>query len=754
MFAWGKTLMANYLCRLARASLRHRRWVIMGWLVLLVLLGFGAANLKSPQNNSLTIPGVESQQAANLLKERFPAIAPGGAQGLVVFEAPSGSSLDAPAAKAAIESSVSALGSLAGVAGVTDPYATNKIAPNGALALSTVTYTAPPSALTSVQRTALQAAPAPARTAGLTVVIGGSAASPPNSTGSTEVIGVLIGAVVLAITFGSLVAAGLPLLTAIIGVVVGLTGLFTVSHWVQLSSTAPILALMLGLAVGIDYALFIISRYRHELIRGAQPEEAVGLAAGTAGSAVVFAGLTVLIALAGLAVVGIPFLTVMGLAAAGTVAVAVLIALTLLPALLGVAGHKVIGARIPGVRRRPDYDDSVDEAGAGVGVRWARFVTGHRAAILAVAVLLLAVIAVPMLSMRTALPDNSTAKPGSGPRLAYDLIAKDFGPGYNGPLTVVVTGTAGQTQAGATAVADQLRTLPDVTAVSPPRLNPAQDTAVISAVPASAPTAPRTTTLVNDIRSLAPALGKTNNVNLYVTGTTATNIDVSAKLSAALPVYLVVVIGLALVLLLLVFRSVLVPLKATLGFLLTIGATFGAMVAVFQWGWLANLLGVSQTGPIISFMPILMIAILFGLAMDYEVFLVSGMREAFAHGAEPSPAVIGGFRHGARVVTAAAVIMTSVFSGFILGSDVTVKSLGFALAFGVLIDAFVVRMTIVPAVMSLLGRAAWWIPAWLDRALPDVDVEGRSLLDQASLLDRAADNTTNDRLRAAETSRP
>jgi putative drug exporter of the RND superfamily len=466
-------------------------------------------------------------------------------------------------------------------------------------------------------------------------------------------------------------------------------------------------------------------------MRGTAPEEAAGIAGATAGSAVVFAGLTVVIALAGLSVVGIPFLTVMGLAAAGTVAAAVLIALTLLPALLSTSGRLVIGARIPGVRRRPDYDDTAAGARTGMGERWAGFVTRHRMPALGAAVALLAVIAVPLLSLSTGLPDSSTAKPGSGARVAYDLIAKNFGPGYNGPLTVVVTGAPGRTQTGANAVADRLRTLPDIASVSTPRLNPAHDTAVISAVPAGAPSAPSTTTLVNNIRSLAPGLGAADNVHLYITGTTALNIDVSNQLNSALPVYLVVVIGLSLLLLLLVFRSILVPIKAALGFLLTIGATFGAMVAVFQWGWLAGIVGVSQTGPIISFLPIIMIAILFGLSMDYEVFLVAGMRESFVHGAGPTQAVIGGFHRGARVVTAAAIIMISVFAGFILGGDATIKSVGFALAFGVLVDAFVVRMTIVPAVTSLLGRAAWWLPTWLHRALPNVDIEGRSLLDQA-----------------------
>jgi RND superfamily putative drug exporter len=372
------------------------------------------------------------------------------------------------------------------------------------------------------------------------------------------VIGVLVGAVVLAITFGSLVAAGLPLLTAIIGVGLGLAALLTVSHWVQLSSTAPVLALMLGLAVGIDYALFIISRHRHELMRGVEPEEAAGIAGGTAGSAVVFAGLTVLIALAGLSVVGIPFITVMGLAAAGTIAAAVLIALTLLPALLGFAGHKVIGTRIPGVRR-PDYDDSAPGAKAGFGERWARMVTRRRGPILMAGIALLAVLATPVLGMESALPDNSTAAPGSGPRVAYDLITKDFGAGYNGPLTIVITGDATHNQSGVTAAVGRLRTMPDIASVGAPLVNPAQDAAVISAVPRSAPAAPDTTALVKSIRSLAPSLEQSDGVRVYVTGTTALNIDVSNKLTSALPLYLVVVIGLALLLLLLVFRSRLHP---------------------------------------------------------------------------------------------------------------------------------------------------------------------------------------------------
>jgi RND superfamily putative drug exporter len=722
--------MATFLYRLSRGSFRRRRWVLPAWLLLLVLLGAGAATLKTPSSDSFTIPGVQAQQASDLLTAKFPALSANGAQGLIVFEAPKAGTVTSAPGRAAVESSLGALKKLPGVTSVTDPYQTGEVAPNGSLALAYVNYKAQPSQITTVQQNALRAAPAPARDAGMTVVIGGTAITATSAFPSTEVFGVLVGAVVLAITFGSLVAAGLPLLTAIIGVGVGLAGLLTLSHWIQLSSTAPVLVLMLGLAVGIDYALFIISRYRHELMRGVEPEEAAGIAGGTAGSAVVFAGLTVLIALAGLSVVGIPFITVMGLAAAGTIAAAVLVALTLLPALLGFAGRKVIGARIPGVRRRPDYDDSAANVGAGLGERWAGMVTRRRVPVLVAGVALLAVIAIPVLGMKSALPDNSSAAPGSGPRVVYDLIAKDFGAGYNGPLTIVITGDAARTRSGAAAVAGRLRTMPDVASVGAPLVNPARDAAVISAVPRSAPAAPETTALVNSIRSLAPSLEQSDGVRVYVTGATALNIDVSNKLASALPVYLVVVVGLALLLLLLVFRSVLIPVKAALGILLTLGATFGALVAVFQWGWLARLFGVSQAGPIGSYLPIILIAILFGLSMDYEVFLVSGMRESHAHGDEPTAAAVGGFRRGARVVTAAAIIMTSVFSGFIFGDNAAIKSVGFSLAFGVLVDAFVVRMTIVPAVMSLLGGSAWWLPRWLARILPNVDIEGQSLLER------------------------
>jgi RND superfamily putative drug exporter len=366
-----------------------------------------------------------------------------------------------------------------------------------------------------------------------------------------------------------------------------------------------------------------------------------------------------------------------------------------------------------------------------MGERWAKFVTRRRVPVLIVTLLGLGAIALPATQLRLGLPDDGMAATTTTQRKAYDLISKGFGPGLNGPLTVVVSGSnRTETTAAATHTAATIKALPDVTAVTPAVLSPDGTTALLNVIPSSAPTDQKTTDLVKVIRAHKQNLYDETGARVAVTGQTALNIDVSDKIGGALLPYLAIIVGLAIVLLMIVFRSVLVPLKATLGFLLSTAATFGAVVAVFQWGWLSNLLGVSETGPIMSLLPVLLVGILFGLAMDYQVFLVTRMREDFTHGAGAQEAVVTGVSHGARVVSAAAVIMISVFGGFILSDDVLVKSIGFALAFGVLIDAFVIRMTIVPAVMSLLGNAAWWLPRWLGRILPRVDVEGEALAEK------------------------
>jgi RND superfamily putative drug exporter len=701
---------ATVLYRLARYSFRRRMLVTAIWAAMLLALGLGAMTLSGQLTNSVSIPGTESQRAIDQLRERFPEAGAGGATARVVIQAPPGRPLTDPAGHDTVGRLVAALNTVPKSAGVADPFTVNAVSPDGRVALVQVTYRVEASEITDADRQALTATAAIARDAGLGVEFGGDAMQGTPSTGATEGLGVAVAALVLAITFGSLVAAGLPLLTAAIGVGVGMAGLFTVSGFTALNSNTPILALMLGLAVGIDYALFIVSRYRHELAEGHEPEQAAARAGGTAGSAVVFAGLTVIIALAGLTVVGVPFLGQMGIAAAATVAVAVLIALTLLPALLSFAGRTVRARR---ARRK---------AHAPHGERWARFVARHRGAVLIFAVAGLLVLAIPTLSMRLGLPDDSTAPPGSTQRKAYDIVSSSFGPGANGPLIVVVPLT---TPHAAAEVSEEILRSTDVVTVNPPRINRANDTALLTVIPKSGPGSEETAGLVREIRSHSSRL------DIAVTGQTALQIDVSAKLARAMLPYLGMIVGLAFLLLMLVFRSVIVPVKATLGFLGSVAATFGAVVAVFQWGWLDRQLGVASTAPIMSMLPILLIGVLFGLAMDYQVFLVTRMREEYVHGAAATEAVVTGFRHGARVVVAAALIMISVFAGFVLAETTLIQSIGFALAFGVAVDAFVVRMTIVPAVMALLGTRAWWLPKWLDRVLPKVDVEGEGMAEPA-----------------------
>jgi RND superfamily putative drug exporter len=422
--------------------------------------------------------------------------------------------------------------------------------------------------------------------------------------------------------------------------------------------------------------------------------------------------------------VGIPFLTTMGLAAAATVAVAVLVAITLQPALLGFAGDRVLPRRL---RRDPAPATPAAAHPEGFGFRWARLVIRRRIPILIVGVLGLAVLALPATDMRLALPDASAAPHGTSARTAADLIAEGFGPGFNGRLALVVsTDSTQQTQQVAGQATARLQQLDGVLAVTPPQLSGSGMTAVLAVIPKSAPTDEATETLVHEIRDSVTSLN-VQGTEVALTGATAVGVDVSEKLAGALPVYLLLVVGLSVALLMLVFRSILVPVKAALGFLLTIAATFGITVAVFQWGWLGGLIGVDTPGPLVSFLPILLIGILFGLAMDYQVFLVSRMREDFVHGDTAEQATINGMGHGGRVVTAAAIIMTAVFAGFVLIDDPVVKAVGFALALGVLIDAFVVRMTLVPAVMSLLGDHAWRLPKGLARILPNVDIEGESL---------------------------
>ncbi|QNP63749.1 MMPL family transporter [Streptomyces genisteinicus] len=701
--------MASFLYKLGRTAFRRRRLVALLWVALLAIAGFGAASAPTATSSSFSIPGTEAQKAFDLLEERFPGGSADGATARVVFKAPAGGKMTDAEPKAVVTDAVDALKSGSDqIASVTDPYTAQAVSQDGSTAYVSVTYKVNSMELTDADRDSLEKTGETARESGLTVEIGGDALQAMPHTGAGEIIGVIIAGVVLVITFGSLVAAGLPLLTAIIGVGIGISAITALASVLDLGTTTSTLAMMIGLAVGIDYALFIVSRYRAELAEGREHEEAAGRAVGTAGSAVVFAGLTVVIALVGLAVVNIPMLSKMGFAAAGTVVIAVLIALTLIPALLGFAGDKVLG-------RKARKGKPVSEK-PNAGTRWARFVLRRPVTVLLVAVAGLAAVAVPAASLQVGLPDDGSQPVSTTQRQAYDLLSDGFGPGFNGPLMVVVDGD----KAAAERTIDIIKELPGTAAVTPATPNKAGDTSMITVIPKDRPSSADTEDLVHDIRDKSGD-------DVYVTGATAMNIDFSEKMNDALLPYLALVVGLAFLLLMLVFRSILVPLKAALGFLLSVVAALGAVVAVFQWGWLGSLFGVEQTGPIMSMMPIFMIGVVFGLAMDYEVFLVTRMREAYVHGERPGEAVVTGFRHGARVVSAAAVIMIAVFAGFIGSSEQMVKMIGFGLAIAVVFDAFVVRMAIVPAVLALLGHKAWWLPRWLDRILPNVDVEGEKL---------------------------
>ncbi|MFG3590247.1 MMPL family transporter [Streptomyces sp. NPDC047990] len=719
--------MATFLYKLGRLAFRRRHFVALIWVALLTLAGVGAANAPTAGASSFSIPGTEAQKAFDLLEQRFPGMSADGATARVVFKAPGGEKMADKANKATVEKTVKALEDGSEVTSVTDPFKAKAVSKNGSIAYTSVKYKVSGMELKDSSKDALESAAQQARDAGLTVEVGGDALQATPETGSTEVIGIAIAAVVLVITFGSLIAAGLPLLTALIGVGIGVSTITALASALDLGTTTSTLAMMIGLAVGIDYALFIVSRYRAELAEGREREEAAGRAVGTAGSAVVFAGLTVVIALVGLSVVNIPMLTKMGVAAAGTVAIAVLIALTMIPALLGYAGRKVQPAgrksRLLGGGRAAKKADRPN-----MGTRWASFVVRRPLAVLLLGVVGLGAAAVPAASLELGLPDDGSQPASTTQRRAYDLLSDGFGPGFNGPLMLVVDAKGSDDPKGAvTRVSDTVKDLKGVVSVTPATYNKPGDTAMITVIADSKPSSVKTENLVHTIRDAGDGITADTDAKVLVTGSTAMNIDFSQKLNDALIPYLALVVGLAFLLLIVVFRSVLVPLKAALGFLLSVMAALGAVVAVFQWGWLANLIGVEQTGPIMSMMPIFMVGVVFGLAMDYEVFLVTRMREAYVHGETPGQAVVTGFKHGARVVTAAAVIMIAVFSGFIGSSESMIKMIGFGLAIAVFFDAFVVRMALVPAVLALLGKKAWWLPRWLDRALPNVDVEGEGL---------------------------
>ncbi|MFD7023468.1 MMPL family transporter [Promicromonospora sukumoe] len=739
--------MSSFLYRLGHAVARHRGLVVVAWLLILLACGGASGALNKGTDDTFTVPGSESQDAMDHLDHVFPQVSGTSAQ--LVLLVPAGQQVDTGPIHGAVSDAVDRIGDVPQVERASDPFdpdvndavSSDGRAANIGVQLTVDSTQVDDSTLTDLSGIADDLAAAVGD--GARVYTGGDAfANRIPGLSATEMIGLVIALVVLLLMFRSLVAAVMPLFTAVLGVGVSVALVYLGTLFVPVSSTAPMLAVMIGLAVGIDYALFLLSRHRDQLAEGLPVAESIARATATAGSAVLFAGLTVLIALLGLAVARIPFLTTMGVAAALGVGVAVCVAVTLVPALLAFAGTRMVprsarksrAARNHKAARKQEKERRLHTP--RVARPWVRFVTRRPLITIAVVVLGLGALAVPATNLRLALPDNGSQPAGTDVRETYDVVAEHFGVGYNGPLLVTADVIQSTDPSGLVDdLADEIRDIPGVAAVPLATPNEKGDTGIIQVVPTTAPDDARTDALVERIRAQEPHWLDQYDTQTAVTGLTAVGIDVSARLGAALLPFGLLVAGLSLVLLAMVFRSIWVPVKATVGYLLSIGAAFGLTSLVFQEGHGAALLDVAHVGSVVSFLPIILMGVLFGLAMDYEVFLVSRIREHYAHHGGAHEAIEEGFVSASRVVVAAALIMFGVFAAFVPDGSSTIKPIAFALAVGVFIDAFVVRMTFVPAVLALLGDRAWGLPPALDRRLPVFDAEGDALLHELRLAD-------------------
>jgi RND superfamily putative drug exporter len=717
--------MSSRLYRLGRFVVRNRLRVVSIWLAILVGLSVAFAVNGIKLDDNMTVPNTESTDGLAVLDERFPELS--GVTGQVLFQAPDGSKLSDY--RSEVDGVIDRLNEVEGVIMATNPFEMDGINPDGTMGLGNIQTSFQLGLMPDDALPSLEAAVQIPGGSDLFVSLGGTIFQTTSVHISwVEGLGVLVAFLVLVWTFGSLFAAGMPLLAALIGVAIAMLGILVAAAFTPISSTAPTLALMIGLAVAIDYSLFILSRHRSQLAQDMDVTESISRAVATSGSAVVFAGATVMIALLGLGAAGIPFLTVMGVVAAGAVFIAVAVALTLTPALMSLAGNKLRPA--PGSRAEKHAVVRPEDTHT-VGARWVHLVTKAPIVTIVVVVAALVVIALPARDLKLGLPDAGADPVGSSSRVTYDLITDGFGAGYNAPFLVTADIIRTTDPLGVVeGLADDIRAMPGVVDVPLATPNRTADLAVIQVIPEGGRNEEPTINLLHEIRDNRTTLEERYDItNLRVTGMTAATIDLSEYLGRALVPFGFVVVGLSLVLLTIVFRSIAVPIKATLGYILSVLGAFSAVVVVFQWGWGADILEVAVLGPVLNFLPIILMGLLFGLAMDYEVFLVSRMREDYAHTHDARRSVVTGYTAGVRVVAAAATIMIAVFAAFIPKGDAIVKPLAVGLAVGVFIDAFIVRMTLVPAVMSLLGDTAWKLPRGLARHMPTLDVEGTSLID-------------------------
>ncbi|MET0882063.1 MAG: MMPL family transporter [Acidimicrobiales bacterium] len=712
--------MALALHRLGRWCVTHRRRVLLLWLATLIGLGVFAGRVGGEYTDTFRVPGVESQQATDLLQERFPTASGTSAQ--LVFHADDGGVLDGGRATV-VAAVIAEVGELRDVESVTDP--TTQLSPDGRTALAQVQYGVEFTDLDVTDLDALLAVGEPLADQGLQMEVGGELpqfVEQPETQGA-ELIGLLAAVLILLLAFGSILAMGLPIGIALFGLGISVMLLTIVAAVVDVPTTTPILASMIGIGVGIDYALFVVTRHREHLHDGMTVTEAAARAIATAGQAVIIAGGTVVIAILGLAISGIPMVAVMGMGAAVVVAVMVIATVTLLPALLGFAGHNIDRYRV--------FRAHTERAGTvSIWSRWGTTVARRPWPYLIASLGLLLALAAPVLSIRFGQTDSGTSAETTTQRQAYDIVADAYGPGVNGPLLLAIE--SGD-EAVVAEVVDSVNGQPGVAFVAPPQISPEGDAAIVSVIPEYSPQAEGTAQLIHRLRNDAlPEI----DTPVYVGGLTATFVDLSDKVASRLPWFIGAVVGLSFLLLMVVFRSVLVPLKAALMNLLSIGAAYGVIVAIFQWGWGMSLVGLQETVPIVAFVPMMMFAILFGLSMDYEVFLLSRVREEYLATGDNTGSVISGIASTARVITSAALIMICVFLGFVLGEDPVIKMMGIGLATAVFVDATIVRVVLVPSTMRLLGDANWWLPAWLDRLLPHIDVEGGNGLPEPEFEDR------------------
>ena len=701
---------SGLLGRLAAWCYDHRRRVLLGWL-LAVLVVAGLAQLAGSRlDDNFALPGSPSQQAQDLLASRFPGQQGDVADVVLRSTSPLYTSADA----AAIAALVWSLRPLAHVTGVRSPLAPGgggQLSPDRRIGFVVVQFDAAAADLPANSVLAVIDTADRFGRPGLQVAVGGAPVEQVVSAApsASEMIGLLAAVVVMLLAFGSVVAMGLPILCAVLGVGAGFGILEALSHLLTVPTFGPDMMIMIGLGVGIDYALFIVTRYRQGLAEGQPPRGATIAALGTAGRAVLLAGSTVVIALLGLFVVGLPFMD--GLAAATIVAVFLVLAaaLTLLPAIFGFAGTSIDRLHLPGLLVRPG---GTGEAGSGFWNRWSRIVQRRPLACAASALAVLTVLALPMFSMRLAFSDAGNDPTSLSTRQAYDLLAEGFGAGYNGPLVIVADLRGPRARSGLAQLDARLRRMPGVASAGSPVVNAAGDASVIVVYPTTAPQSAQTASLVRRLReAVIPAATAGSGVTALVGGETAAGVDTSAYLSARLPWVIGAVVVLAFVLLAAVFRSIAIPVKAAAMNLLSMGAAYGVIVAVYQWGWLGGLLGAGSGGPIDPWIPLMIFTVVFGLSMDYEVFLLSRMREEWLRSGDNSRAVASGLAHTGRVITAAAAIMVCVFGSFVIGDPVRIlRVFGLGLAVAVLVDATVVRMVLVPAVMQLLGSANWWWP--------------------------------------------